>query len=579
MRINCIRQWYLLTLAALLLPLVHTALYPASTWVIEERLSTGAAGDVEEGYEVVATADGGALVIGEVQHSTGTLSLSPAVTRLDPHGGIVWTRTYDITSNLNYSVKELSNGDIAWTCAGPGSNGYTIIVCRTNALGAVLWTTRIFCLPPPPPAHQHVNFHPREIIETLNGDLVVVGYREFPALADGVDIYLARLSGIGTLRWANTYDNPAITSLESGNGVVEGPNGNLYVCGLHIDPAIGSQHALIMRTNGMGVWQWTGHFGDGVGCEFKSLIYGDNGLLYAAGLCEHAVCIDSDIYVASVVPNTGALFLSYRYDVLDNDAAFDINFSLTKYNVVVTGLITDPPNGFAQRNSFAMELPQNLAAPLSFAQYGTAYEDNLRSIVQTPGNRALPWDTEPGYWMTGKIVTTAAPGTGADMYVLRAAPPLNTDCEFAPPVEHLQMLDEALVPYAAVACEDSDPVDVEDLDELMVTNKCPGHYTFPKRGAQDHGTNEQSGLATAAVSVAPNPIIAGQDLVIDFSSLGEEVRSVEIRDLQGRLLYRRSLDAATAVLRIASDGWAAGAYTLRVLTYRGIHSQQIMVAE
>ncbi len=581
MRSNCMYRLYLLALTALLLPLVCAQLFAQTTWVIEERLATATLGDVEEGYEITNTMDGGALVIGPIYHSNCCMGVNPSVTRLNPVGGVVWTRTYDFQSWDSYSIKELDNGDIIWTCAGPGQYGNAIIVCRTNSSGVFSWATRLDCPPPAPPEPQSVNLQPTEVIEATNGNIVVVGYRETPELQDGLDIYLARLNKSGALMWANIYDNPALISAEGGSGVVEVTTGtlagHLCVSGFHQDVGSGAQHALILNTSSSGTLQWTGHYGNGVGCDFRSILYNTNGDLYAAGHWDQAG-FDTDIYVAAVNRVTGGLIASNRYDVLDKDGAYDINFSLTANNVVVAGLVTNPFNNPPQRNSFAMELFPALGFPAGNAQYGTVYEDFLRSIAPTvPTEPTPPLGSKPGYWMTGKIVSTAAIGTGADSYVLRSAPSLATGCETMPVVTTLAAPGATLVNYTETACLSSAIESFVDVSELAAINKCPGQYILPKRGADDAAIGD---IATADhIQAFPNPVSANGELQLDLSGTRQDWSLLEIRDIQGRIFFRRMFEGerVNADLSISTQGWTAGLYLVKLTSAEGTQTLKVVV--
>ncbi len=533
----------------------------------------------EDGYQIVTTSDEGALIIGFVHKTTGNNpGTYPTVSRVDVYGSLLWTKTYLIDADdvSGCSIVELSDG-IAWTCTlRNGQFGSEALTCKTDPNGNVLWTRTLYCALSP-----NTHTYSAKIIETNNGDLVIVGWRfdeRQPQPADPMDAFMARMNAATSLvTFSKTYDDSFFSQTEVAERalcVQEDPtDGTLVFGGFAHIMSTGIQHALLVKTNSIGQPLWSEHYGSGGSDVFNALVIDvPNGYVYAAG-ARRPVSNNRDIYVAQASLATGGQVAANFYDLWGNeDEALDIyqEDQSGNGNLVVVGITTQSPI-LAGRDPFVMEIGPNLGAPNWFRSYPRVNANFFRSIDHTVGN----FYANAGYWITGTYTTGGLGAGQRDMYLVRVSPTGLDGCyQDQTPIVTPDFVAD-FTTYETGVCEWTRTPSFDDESLLTSVNLCPELYTLNKQS--ELSTKDAESDLAAAVYVAPNPLTAGQDLLLDIPSLGAAARQVEVLDIHGRVLYRHTLTTESGSLHIASDGWAAGAYTLRVLSEHGIRTQQIMV--
>lgn len=134
----------------------------------ERRLSTP---DLEEGRDIMQVRDGRLVIAGLINNQQNGLLL-----KLDPvTGDTIWTRVVgdpQLEDGLN-GVVELSNGDIAATGFQVQADGIDVgvLLVRATADGDIVFTNRL--------GDEKFLDEGRDIIETVNGNLVIAGYNGF----------------------------------------------------------------------------------------------------------------------------------------------------------------------------------------------------------------------------------------------------------------------------------------------------------------------------------------------------------------------------------------------------------------
>jgi uncharacterized delta-60 repeat protein len=152
-----------------------------------------------------------------------------------------------------------------------------------------------------------------------DGNLYAAGYSTGSSTSR--DFTVISLTSAGDTNWTYRYNGPG-NGLDRANSIVHGDDGNLYAAGYSAGTGTSSDFTVISLTT-MGDTNWIYRY-DGSGSsadEANSIIYGDDGNLYAAGYSTGSSTAN-DFTIISLT-TTGDTNWTYRYDgsgsSLDND--------------------------------------------------------------------------------------------------------------------------------------------------------------------------------------------------------------------------------------------------------------------
>lgn len=394
-------------LAGLLLAVIPAA---AQSWNIEFEI--GREHFIERGYSIAGTFDGGAVAIGSADHSLGQ---QISIVRFDPHGAIVWTRTYSAWANdavfdLNeFSIKVTEDQQYIWTTSVNYNSISTrdIIVGRCDQLGNPIWTTSYG-------AAERDDFG-SSVIEVSDG-FVVSGTSCNPSVNNNCDFVLFKLNSAGMLVWGFSYDD---LTTDIGRCVRQDPVGNLVLAGETLcDPSDPNtcRAGFVMKTNAGGIEQWAGHYGADVQSGFAGVEIAANGDYYACGLSIDQPAA-ADAFIARVNQADGGLISATTYDFHgDTDGLWSITPSWVDGNFVLTGSASDSNAMPGTQRIVAMEVDAGLGAPLWARLYAPLDRKTIgRCITRARRHASPPTNSEGGYWIFGFNERAPAP----QMYAMR----------------------------------------------------------------------------------------------------------------------------------------------------------------
>lgn len=206
----------------------------------------------DETTGVVATPDGGVIVIGHSKSTDGDVTKLYAetdiwVTKIDSNGNIVWNKI--IGGSLNdYAISIIKTKDNNYVIAGySGSSDYDLprnlgqhdfMIMKINENGSILWTKTYGFI-----GHDHAH----KIIQTKDGGLFVAGFADYSGLIGqpsngeghilhrgkapmhGVGEYLGmKLTASGDFEWYRYFGG---TQNDRVTDVVEGDDGSILMAG------------------------------------------------------------------------------------------------------------------------------------------------------------------------------------------------------------------------------------------------------------------------------------------------------------------------------------------------------------
>jgi YD repeat-containing protein len=213
-------------------------------------------------------------------YTTGTTNRDFTVISLDTAGDTNWTYTYNGSGNSVDEANSIIYGDdgnvyaAGYSSSGAINKDFMVISLDTD--GDTNWTY-IYDGP--------VNYsddQAKSIVYGTDGNIYAAGYREATS-GTNYDFTVISLDTLGNVNWLYIYNGPANTS-DQANSIIYGDDGNLYAAG-HSGGVTNTDFFVMSFNPSTEDTNWT-YFYNGPGNsrdEANSIIYGDDGNLYAAG--------------------------------------------------------------------------------------------------------------------------------------------------------------------------------------------------------------------------------------------------------------------------------------------------------
>jgi hypothetical protein len=204
----------------------------------------------EEGTSIVATLDGGYMMVG----STGSFGLGNSdiyAVKVDSNGTYEWSKSFGgPNSDVGMSVKQTADSGYIITgyTNSLGAGGYDVYVVKTDSIGDSLWT-RTF-------GGGDWDFG-YEVVQTMDGGYAIAG-ETFSYGSGDNDMYLIRLDPLGDSLWTRTYGG---AEQDYARTLVETADTGFIVAGATYTFDVDSGDAFIIKTNSVGDTTWTANYG------------------------------------------------------------------------------------------------------------------------------------------------------------------------------------------------------------------------------------------------------------------------------------------------------------------------------
>lgn len=236
--------------------------------------------DIEDIHGVVATQDGGFVVVGDTKSNDGDITDKKYalediwISKYDADGNIMWSKTYGGSlDDLGYSIIENSNGTL--TVAGyskssdgdvPSNQGmHDFFIFKTDAQGNLIWSKSNGYM-----SHDHAH----KIINTTDGGYFVVGYIDYAGIGKnnlakdvlhGVgEFYGQKLDANGNKIWDSYFGG---TKNDRVFDVVEANDGGFVMVGysesndFDVTDNHGSYDYWVVKINSVGNLVWKKSYG------------------------------------------------------------------------------------------------------------------------------------------------------------------------------------------------------------------------------------------------------------------------------------------------------------------------------
>jgi len=206
--------------------------------------------------EMASDALGGAFVVWEEWQGYPDNDVNLFAQRIDNRGNLLWSTPVTITAapNEQYYGDSASDGAggfvVTWSDLRDTANP-NIYAQRISASGVILWTPDGVLVSPDPALQR-----PGYIVGDGTGGAYIAWY-DFRSNAHRADVYMQRLTPIGTRAWE--FDLPVIANYDHAEGpndlISDGNRGVILIASRYIDGAVETD-ILAQRVNSAGELLW-----------------------------------------------------------------------------------------------------------------------------------------------------------------------------------------------------------------------------------------------------------------------------------------------------------------------------------
>lgn len=234
----------------------------------------GPGNSADEGNQIIFGQDGNIYTVG---NSTGSGTWYDfTVISIDDQGNERWIYRYDgPASYYDYGSSIVFGVDDNIYASGNRSRFmgfYEAIIVNLDTLGNEKW----LCV-------DSALLHIDQIVFGQDGNIYGIGYSNNAGTGD--DLAVVSHDEQGNMRWLYEYYG---SYSDWGRSIAYGSDGNVYASGTHYLDGFSNSDCLIIGIDSLGNEKWVYTY-NGTGNELddaQSIIYGQDGNVYAAGFCE-----------------------------------------------------------------------------------------------------------------------------------------------------------------------------------------------------------------------------------------------------------------------------------------------------
>jgi len=252
----------------------------------------GSAFDV--GYSVKQTDDGGFIVAGYTGYSPGAGGSDVYLIKTDASGDQIWSKTFGgAADDAGESVQQTDDGGfiVAGSTNSIGAGGSDVYLIKIDASGKELWSKTFGGVS---------NDDAKSVRQTNDGGFVIVGDEGFNDFTDESYVYLIKTNALGVEQWSKTFGE---ASVDRGYSVQQTDDGGFIVAGYTSSFGAGGSDVYLIRTDTSGDELWSKTFGGASWDSSESVQQTDDGGFIIAGLTWSFGAGGLDVYLIYYQPD------------------------------------------------------------------------------------------------------------------------------------------------------------------------------------------------------------------------------------------------------------------------------------
>jgi hypothetical protein len=335
-------------------------------------------GGVEEDipYSFLKTTDG-FIVVGST-NSFGAGKEDVFFVKINFEGEVIWSKVYGWDEkDAGYAIINTNDGNfvIAGTSVLVDGIGEDVLLMKINANGDIIWKKEY---------GRSAWEWARDVIETTNNDLLVVGSTQDHAFLD-YDYYIIRTDANGNMKW---YKNYKLNGHNHAQSIIQSNDGNFIVVGTTSDITNINKDVFLMKINQDGGVIWTKQYGGEKDEEGYDVEYLGGGYVIIGSTSSFGEG-RTDVYVVKISEN-GDMLWNKTYGTPLDDAGYHVSINNDK--ILIAGTTFDTDGNSA--DIYFLILDGN--GKLLFSDtYGTENYDTGASLIESG----------PNIWLLGRIGT------------------------------------------------------------------------------------------------------------------------------------------------------------------------------
>jgi hypothetical protein len=270
--------------------LIKTDVNGIEQWHQTFNDTTNGGNGSDHAYSVQQTTDGGYIITGRVQHSSGWGPSGYSdvfLIKTDVNGIEQWNKNFGVTdhSSGQFVQQTIDGGYII--CGQYGNNAstipYQVYLIKTDVNGIEQWNQTFGGI-------DYENAWSCQ--QTIDGGYIICGGTGSNIGSD--DVYLIKTDGYGIEQWNQTFGG---TGSEDGFSVQQTTDGGYIITARTVSFGNGGTDVYLIKTDGYGIEQWTKTFG-GTGEDYgRSVQQTTDGGYIIAGITNSFGNGNSDVYL------------------------------------------------------------------------------------------------------------------------------------------------------------------------------------------------------------------------------------------------------------------------------------------
>lgn len=268
--------------------------------------------DTDLGREILLTADGGYLFVGDLKTPKGDKDI--LLVKLDKLGNALWKKTFDGSANdTGGSIVQTSDG--GYIIVGVANHSGVInpgtLLIKIDKDGNQIWQS-IF--------GKGEGEHGRKIQQTTEGGYIATGEK----MVNGEwNVYLAKTDSQGNPLWRKNYGGD---KADIGRAILTTTDGGYIIVGSTASKGAGSSDVWLIKTDGNGTVLWDKTFGGAQYDEGRDIRRTSDGGYVIAGETQSEGAGGSDVLLLKT-DDKGNLLWKKTFGGAQNDAAWHLQLT------------------------------------------------------------------------------------------------------------------------------------------------------------------------------------------------------------------------------------------------------------